>query len=166
MIWRMRRPSGNGDEGLDPDDVIDGDNLGRLLGLTGKVVREWFNEVMNRHGASLHTWIILHHGLSGESLSQRDVAGLLGIGGPSLVRHLDRLEQEGLVERRRDERDRRVVRIAVTPAGKERFRELREVARRSHAEFDSILSPEEQVQLSGLLRRVRQHFLALDEGAS
>jgi MarR family transcriptional regulator for hemolysin len=135
-----------------------------MLGLTAKVVREWFNGVMSRHGASLHTWIILHHGLDGESPSQRDLAGRLGIEGPTLVRHLDRLEEEGLVERRRDERDRRIVRIVVTPAGKERFLELGEVARESHAEFDAVLAPEEQTQLMEMLRRVRHHFQALDQG--
>jgi MarR family transcriptional regulator for hemolysin len=134
------------------------DNLGRQLALTGKVVREWFNGVMSLHGASLHTWIILHHGLAHEGLSQRELARLLGIEGPTLVRHLDRLQAEGLVERRRDTRDRRVVRIVVTSAGQRRLAELREVAREANASFDEILSPVEQEQLMALLGRVRAHF--------
>lgn len=43
---------------------------------------------------------------------------------PALSRLVDRLVERGLVERREDAGDRRVVRLALTPAGRERQREV------------------------------------------
>ena len=105
------------------------DSVGRLLALTAKAVREWFDARLSAHGGSLPTWIVLSQAIDGdESPSQRELAARMGIGGATLVRHLDRLEADGLVVRRRDEHDRRVTRVDITPAGRRRHRELARVA--------------------------------------
>src|SRR2546428_10313528 len=79
-------------------------------------------------GGSLSTWILLRHAVEEGALSQRLLASRMAIEGPTLVRHLDRLEAEGLVERRRDPTDRRVVRVVVTRAGRARHARLTRVA--------------------------------------
>jgi MarR family transcriptional regulator for hemolysin len=43
----------------------------------------------------------------------------MGIEGPTLTRHLDQLEAEGLVRRTADPDDRRAVRVEPTEAGRE-----------------------------------------------
>lgn len=66
---------------------------------------------------------------------------------------VDRLERQGLVERRPDPDDRRVKGLVVTPAGIElRDRIWREVL--GHAPHLDVLSPEERVQLRDQLKRV------------
>ena len=52
--------------------------------------------------------MLLKEAASAEGASQRELAGLMRIEPPTLVRHLDKLTEEGLVERRPDTRDRRV----------------------------------------------------------
>jgi MarR family transcriptional regulator for hemolysin len=49
--------------------------------------------------------------------TQLDLARAVGIEGPTLTRHLDGLEQSGLVVRHRDSVDRRAVRVEVTDEG-------------------------------------------------
>ena len=65
---------------------------------------------------------------------------------------VDRLEARGLVERRSDERDRRVKKLALTEAG---VRVRRQVLTRLHEPPGAITSLplEEQVALRDLLRR-------------
>ncbi|MFC5906372.1 MarR family winged helix-turn-helix transcriptional regulator [Streptacidiphilus monticola] len=68
---------------------------------------------------------------------------------------VDRLEARGLVERRPDPEDRRVKLVAATDAGAAAAAELRgslSFAREPLA----ALSPEERVQLRGLLRRMAE----------
>ena len=99
------------------------ESIGRLVALTAKAVREWFESHLADQGGSLPTWIVLSQAIeSPESPSQRELAARMGIGGATLVRHLDRLEAEGLVVRRRDDQDRRVTRVDITVAGRRRHR--------------------------------------------
>ena len=67
---------------------------------------------------------------------------------------LDNLEKEGLVERMRSTEDRRVVKVQLTNKGQGLFKKMF----RQHAEhvsqLASVLSEDEQNQLSGLLRKL------------
>jgi DNA-binding MarR family transcriptional regulator len=51
-------------------------------------------------------------------LTQSDLARLINIEGPTLVRMLDLLAKEGLIDRRQSETDRRVTTNTITPAGR------------------------------------------------
>ncbi len=55
--------------------------------------------------------------LDNDAISMRDLASLLDIRLPSLSQWLDRLVEEGEVTRKRDEDDKRVVRISLTEKG-------------------------------------------------
>ena len=47
-------------------------------------------------------------GAAAPGASQIEIARFSDMGGPALVRHIDRLEADGIVERSRDRTDRRV----------------------------------------------------------
>jgi DNA-binding MarR family transcriptional regulator len=72
----------------------------------------------------------------------------------TITHRIDRLEQRGLVERRSDPDDKRVVLVRLTPAGKQ----LVDTAIVDHAANEtnlvSGLSPRERAQLEALLRRL------------
>lgn len=103
--------------------------LGRAIGKTHRVVRAWGDRCLAPLDATVTDWILLHHIAQAEApgLSQTDVARFADMGGPALVRHVDRLEAEGILQRRRDQDDRRVVRLTLTPAGEARRAALGEV---------------------------------------
>jgi MarR family transcriptional regulator, transcriptional regulator for hemolysin len=50
--------------------------------------------------------------------TQLDLARAVGIEGPTLTRHLDGMEQAGLVRRQRGPRDRRAIKVELTRRGK------------------------------------------------
>ncbi|HEU0335029.1 MAG TPA: MarR family winged helix-turn-helix transcriptional regulator, partial [Gaiellaceae bacterium] len=78
-------------------------------------------------GGSLPIWLVLSSLRGGGRPAQNELALAMGIEGPTLTRHLDGLEASGLVRRARDDRDRRVVRVELTPAGEELHTALLEV---------------------------------------
>jgi len=132
--------------------------LGRELSITGRVVRERFDACLGHHGSSLASWVLLKSAGEEAGLSQRELASRMSIEGPTLVRHLDRLEHEGLIARARDDQDRRVVRISLTSTGQKRLAELRCVAEGADAELRALLSPKEIATLETVLPRIRDRW--------
>jgi DNA-binding MarR family transcriptional regulator len=132
--------------------------LGRRLYLGHRAVHDALDARMNEHGASIWNWILLKTAAEHEGSSQREIAAHMHIEPPTLVRHLDTLAHEGLVERRRDERDRRVARVYLTRAGRKRLDELHAVAKEMDGELRELLSPREVEVLGRTLMRIHDHF--------
>jgi MarR family transcriptional regulator, transcriptional regulator for hemolysin len=65
---------------------------------------------------------------SADAMSQRALADLVGVEGPSMVSMLDRLEREGLVTRAPSPTDRRVKLVHLTEAGTTLYQQVREQA--------------------------------------
>ena len=106
-------------------------------------------------------WLILSS-LKGDLWStQLDLARSLGIEGPTMTRHLDNLEQSGLVSRQRSESDRRAFRVELTEAGE---RGLRPHAHRrdrlQQAPAGRVLGRAELRQLDNVLKRLAGNVAA------
>jgi MarR family transcriptional regulator for hemolysin len=132
--------------------------LGRQLFLTHRAVHDELDRRLQAHGASLWNWVLLKEAASGERASQRELAEHMRIEPPTLVRHLDKLAEEGLVERRPDPDDRRVMRVVVTAAGTRRLAQLHEVVQAFDAELRGILTKRDVEVLSRALPRIRTYF--------
>ena len=76
-----------------------------------------FDDALAAHGCSHPVWLILVALQGRRHRAQRDLAEAVGIEGPTLTHHLNRLELAGLVVRMRDPDNRRVHRVDLTPAG-------------------------------------------------
>jgi DNA-binding MarR family transcriptional regulator len=79
-----------------------------------------------------------------------------------MTNRLDRLEEDGLVERHRDPQDRRGVRVALTDAGAQTWVESTNTQAIKEKLIAGALSKSEQHQLNALLRKL---MLAFDEPA-
>jgi MarR family transcriptional regulator for hemolysin len=133
--------------------------LGKSLANTFKALREYMDARMAEHGGSMATWLVLHHAFEAPDLSQSHLAARVDIEAPTLVRHLDRLEADGLLERRRDPRDRRVLRVRLTAAGREAETRLRSIAAAVNAELRELLGADHDT-VERALERIREHALA------
>lgn len=89
-----------------------------------------------------------------EGQSQQAIGELIGLNSTRMVFLVDELEQRGLVERRRNDADRRSYALYLTEAGWARLGQVRQVAAQHQAELGTSLSETERAQLTGLLRRV------------
>ena len=65
---------------------------------------------------------------SKELANQRELAGMIGIQGATLTHHLNAMEAQGLLTRRRDPENRRVHQVELTDAGEAMFERLRQAA--------------------------------------
>jgi len=80
-------------------------------------LRAQFDASVREKGLTLSRVRVLYTLLDKDGQTQRDLAAELEIETPTLVRLLDSMEQQGLIERRALESDRRAKQIFMTPAG-------------------------------------------------
>ncbi|WP_152049595.1 MarR family winged helix-turn-helix transcriptional regulator [Tautonia marina] len=116
-----------------------------------------FIRLFRQHGLSPAQYNILRilRGEGGEGLPSLEIAGRMITSVPDITRLVDRLEAAGLVVRDRSERDRRVVRVRVTPEGLARLGQLDEPVLELHRRLLGHLDPEELQTLNTLLTKAR-----------
>ena len=89
-----------------------------------------------------------------DGTSQKDLAYLLGIRPQSLSEALAKLEESGMIERRHNEDDKRVVNVYLTDAGRGRALKVAEDRKKNAADVFSVLTDEEKDQLSAILAKL------------
>ena len=119
--------------------------LGRSIGRTAKFVRAWGDRQLAELDSDVTEWIVLRNiAVAPEpGASQAEIAHFSDMGGSALVRHIDRLEAEGLVTRTRDSADRRTIRLRLTEQGHAHFDEIRAVMERVDRELRAKLDKNE-----------------------
>jgi MarR family transcriptional regulator, transcriptional regulator for hemolysin len=135
--------------------------LGRSIGRTSKLVRAWGDRQLTDLDSSVTEWIVLFNiaNAPDPGASQAEIARFSDMGGPALVRHIDRLEADGLVARKRDATDRRAIRLTLTPAGHDRLDQLRVVMARCDAQMRAVLSKEEAAVMQQALDKLFEFCL-------
>ena len=92
------------------------DLVGIIINRTSRTWRTKLDERLSHLGLTQARWLVLMHlsRMGGESL-QKELAFVVGVEGPTLVRVLDGLERIGLVQRLGVEGDKRARLIRLTP---------------------------------------------------
>jgi len=139
-----------------------GPPLGLLLAGTSKAVGRAFNNALAESGGSIPIWLILNALKSEPRRTQLDLANAVGIEGPTLTRHLDGIEQAGLVRRQRGTLDRRAVQVELTRAGHTLHGRLLKAVISFNQQLRAGLSDEDEETLRSLLRQLQGNV----EGAS
>ncbi|HEY77453.1 MAG TPA: winged helix-turn-helix transcriptional regulator [Thermoflexia bacterium] len=93
----------------------------------------------------------------------REIAEGLGLTPPTVSVGVRRLEEAGLVERRPDPRDRRAVRLFLTPQGEALHRRAQAYRRQKAQRLLVGLTPQEQESMLDLLERAISAAEGLEE---
>jgi DNA-binding MarR family transcriptional regulator len=117
-----------------------------------------FCRLLAGHGISGPQYNVLRilRGWGGEGLPCQEIAAQMVTRMPDITRLVDRLEQAGLVERARTDRDRRVVLVRITDAGLEMLGRLDEPTGELHRKVLGHLTRQELADLNRLLVKARQ----------
>ena len=104
------------------------DSLGFLISDVSRLMRRRFDERARLIGVTRAQWRTLTTLARNEGINQGGLADLLEVEPITLCRMIDRLEEAGLVERRRDPADRRAWLIFLTPKAHPLITQLRGLA--------------------------------------
>jgi MarR family transcriptional regulator, transcriptional regulator for hemolysin len=128
--------------------------IGRQLSRTARAASRAFDEALAQAGGSVPVWLVLIS-LKRERLrNQRELAEAVGIREATLSHHLNAMEGQGLITRRRDPANRRVHLVELTEAGEAAFGRLRGAATSFDQRLLGGLSAAETAQLAQLLDRL------------
>lgn len=86
-----------------------------------------------------------------ESSKASELADHMGIRPASLSEMITNLEADGLIQKAKDEHDKRVTKIMITDAGNARLKELQE---ERDSTFDGILSEDEEAEFIRLSQKL------------
>jgi MarR family transcriptional regulator for hemolysin len=134
--------------------------VGLHIATTAKAVSRAFNDALAEAGGSLPIWLVLSSVKGEARRTQLEVARAVGIEGPTLTRHLDGLEEAGLVRRQRDPDDRRAVRVELTESGEELFQRLRKAVIAFSGRLTEGISDQELDRLRKTLARLEENVKA------
>jgi DNA-binding MarR family transcriptional regulator len=118
--WSVRQRS-DGPASATSDFVIE-ESLGYLVNRVARQMAHELGEALRPSGVGVGQWAVLMFLWARDGMSQAELARVVAIEPPTMVRTIDRMVRDGLVERVPDSRDGRVTRIRLT----ERARSLRD----------------------------------------
>jgi len=128
--------------------------IGLHLARTARSVSRAFDDALAQAGGSVPVWLVLISLKSQQVRNQRELAEAVGIREATLTHHLNAMDEQGLITRRRDPANRRVHLVELTEAGEDAFRRLRGAATAFDQRLRAGLSGDEVSQLEALLGRL------------
>jgi MarR family transcriptional regulator, transcriptional regulator for hemolysin len=140
--------------------------IGLFVTRSAKAIARAFDGALAAQGGSLASWLVLASLAGGLHQSQRSIAVAVGVEGPTLTHHLDRMEAAGLVTRTRDPRNRRAHQVALTPEGREQFLTLLGAVQTFDSRLRAGLTAAELATLRRLLQRLADNAGAIDRAAT
>ena len=128
--------------------------IGLHLARTARSVSRAFDDALAQAGGSVPVWLVLISLKSQQVRNQRELAEAVGIREATLTHHLNSMDEQGLITRRRDPANRRVHVVELTEAGEAAFQRLRGAATAFDQRLRAGLSADEVSQLEALLGRL------------
>ncbi len=127
----------------------------------GRSMRD-FSAFMRNSGLSMPQVSALYRLYYRGQCGVTDIADHLDVSSAAASQMIERLVQQGLLERSEDPNDRRAKQIALSPAGRELMEESIEARVRWMAELTTVLSPEEQDTIVAALDALTSAAIRLD----
>lgn len=123
---------------------------------TARLMRNHVDQRAREHGTTRAQWGVLARLRRQEGLNQAALAEQMELQPISLARLLDRLQNQGLIERRADPSDRRAYRLYLTPPGRDLVNDLDSVRSQIADEMLGDVSDSTLITALDLLAEIRE----------
>jgi DNA-binding MarR family transcriptional regulator len=137
-------------------------NFGFLMRDVSRLYAAYFQRYARELGLTLAQCKVLGHLSRNEGISQARLAELSDTDPMTLVRTLDRMQQDQWIERRPDPTDRRAHRLYLRESARPILNRMWKIADQCRDKVMTTLTPAEREQLVELLERVHRTLTALE----
>jgi MarR family transcriptional regulator, organic hydroperoxide resistance regulator len=125
-----------------------------LFTQASKLLREAADEAMSRHGVRVGQHIVLTVLWEHDGLTPGEIARRLQAATPTIVNTATRMEEAGLVVRKPDPADARLVRLYLTPRGRSVREPVRDARTALERHVTATLTPAELDHLRSALTKI------------
>lgn len=141
-------------------------SIGFLISDVSRLLRRNFDKRAQKIGLSRAQWQVLAWLKRNEGISQTQLADLLEMSPMTLVRLIDRLEMNGLVERRAHPTDRRIYQLFLAGHAHPSLDRLWAMGAETKGEAMTGISAETEALLMEALIRIRRNLIEADARAT
>jgi len=151
------------------DDDYDNQRLAaatRRIMLVGRRYRRTLDQALKEIGHSQVRWEILHAiSFDPGECTLMEVAGRIGLEGPSIVGSMEKLEVGGFIERRQDGKDRRSKLIRLTDKGREAVVIMADVVKGQREKLWADIPEADLDAMLRVLTQLRKNLWHVEAGA-
>lgn len=119
-----------------------------------KQISESFGRRLQDSGVTRIQWIALYYIKTNKRISQRELSNLMNVQDSSAGRLIDRLERDGLIERERNDIDRRVIYITLSDRGDKLIFDLMPIGIKFSNDLVSGIDEEELMIYERVLKKM------------
>ena len=141
-------------------------SIGFLISDVSRLLRRNFDKRAQKIGLSRAQWQVLAWLKRNEGISQTQLADLLEMSPMTLVRLIDRLEMNGLVERRAHPTDRRVYQLFLAGHAHPSLDRLWTMGAETRAEAMTGISAQTEALLIEAMIKIRKNLIEADARAA
>lgn len=132
--------------------------FGFLMHDATRLMNRYYDRRVRAFGITRTQWTLLTYLSRYEGVSQTRLAEYMDLAPMTLTRQIDKLEQDGLLDRRQDPQDRRTNLIYLTEKSQPLMAHMHEIAVDAKEAALKNLSSQEREQLRELLGKVRANM--------
>jgi DNA-binding MarR family transcriptional regulator len=125
------------------------------LKITWQSIANRYNYLASKHGITQATGYVLIN-IRKEGTPVTQIASLLGVKSTSLSRMLSGMEEQGLIYREADTRDKRSVRVFLTEEGQKRREIAKNIVREFNSYLDGYIKDADREKLIDTLKRLNE----------
>ena len=152
------RPESQGEPACGPFRAATDRPIGLKLTVIARLIRKQFDHSTSSIGITSAQWTTISVVAGVPGATQREIAAMLEVGEVTAGRLVDRLCEEGLLERRANPVDRRSHLVYLKPAADAVLEQLTELGEKQVRRTFAGLSPQELDTLDGLLDRINDNL--------
>jgi MarR family transcriptional regulator for hemolysin len=130
------------------------DEFTSLFTRAAKLMRGAADEAMRQHGVRVGQNLLLEALWESDGLTPGQIAERLHVATPTVVKMATRMEGAGLLTRRRDENDARLVRLYLTDQGRALEQPIQDARRELQRRATATLTKEERRHMEAALRKM------------
>ena len=138
------------------DEFVIQESLGYLVNRAARLMAQQLAEALRPAGVGIGQWAVLMFLWSRDGMSQAELSRVVAIEPPTMVRTIDRMVRDGLVERRPDASDARISRIHLTRHGTQLRDQLVPEAMEVNRRVTDRMTAGEAATLRRLLKKLTQ----------
>ena len=130
------------------------EGIGYWVGSLASAFRKGLAGELEPFDVSPVQWAILEACYMGKANTPSGLAQIIPVDAAAISRHLDKLKDKGLIQRRRSTHDRRSIRVGLTESGRELVPKLMPFVQANNAKLLAGITEEDHAALTRIIRKI------------